>query len=455
MASIESLASAALKKAEKIGASQAEAFTMRTHGRSVYVESSKPRVAEDKLETGLGLKICLGKRIGYSSGTVNETKDVEEVVKEAFAIAKTNEEDPYFKSFPTATKLSGKIQNAYSESTAHIGLDDMVHNAMVAVKSAENTKNVRVPLGLIRIADYELQLVNSLGVDFNHKASMVFSYFKSKASVGDNAGEGIEKEWSTDISRIDFEGMGKSIAEKAIATMQAESFKGKSELTAIIVPTELEGFFMPIMLATSAEQVNKRRSPWANQLGNKVADDKLTIHDDGRYPGGIRSALADDEGVETSRKAIVEKGRLSAFIYDSYNAGISNVRATGNGFRRGTRSMEGAFARPAACSYANMVVTPGNKKLSELIASIGKGVLIEGFASPEVNQYTGGFGCEVRDATLIEGGQMTKHVRHALLTGNIFEALKNIHDVTSETKIVENTVLPSMAFSNVTLIGQT
>ncbi len=455
MASIESLASAALRKAEKIGASQAEAFIMRTHGRSVYVESSKPRVAEDKLEMGLGLKICLGKRIGFASGTVNETTDAEEIVKEAFTIAKTNEEDPYFKSFPASSKLSGKIENVYSESTARIGLDDIAHGAMAAVKSAESTKNVKVPLGLIRIADYELELVNSLGVNFYHKATMVFSYFKSKASVGDNAGEGIEKEWSTDISKIDFENMGKSIAEKAVATMQAESFKGKNDLIAIIVPTELEGFFMPVGLATSAEQVNKRRSPWANQLGNKVANDKLTIHDDGRYPGGIRSTLADDEGVETGKKAIVERGRLSAFIYDSYNAGIADVRATGNGFRRGTRSMEGAFSRPAACSYASMVVTPGTKKLNQVVTGIDKGVLIEAFASPEVNQYTGGFGCEVRDATLIEGGKLTKHVRHALLTGNIFEALRNIHDVTSETKIVENTVLPSMAFSNVTLIGQT
>jgi PmbA protein len=449
------LASAALKKAEKTGADQAEVFIMRTHGRSVYIESSKPRVADDKLETGLGLKVCLGKRIGFASGTVSETTDVEEVVKEAFSIARTNEEDPYFKSFPTAVKLSGKIQNVYSETTAQIRLDDIVRNAMVAVKSAENTKNVKVPLGLIRIADYELHLANSLGVGFSHKATMIFSYFKSKASVGDKAGEGTEKEWSTDISKIDFEEMGKSIADKAIATMQAESFRGENNLTAIIVPTELEGFFLPIEFATSAEQVNKKRSPWANQLGNKVADDKLTIYDDGRYPGGIRSALADDEGVETSKKTIIEKGRLMAFIYDSYNAGITNVKATGNGFRRMTRSVEGAFARPATCSYASMVVKPGSKKLTDVISGVDKGVLVEAFASPEVNQFTGGFGCEIRDATLIEGGQLSKHVRHALLTGNIYEALKNIHDVTSETKIVENTVLPSMAFSNVTLIGQT
>ena len=65
-----------------------------------------------------------------------------------------------------------------------------------------------------------------------------------------------------------------------------------------------------------------------------------------------------------------------------------------------------------------------------------------------------GFGCEVRDATLIEDGKLTKPVNHALLTGNIYEVLKNIFDISDQTKIVENTVLPSIAFSNNTLVGQ-
>ena len=47
-----------------------------------------------------------------------------------------------------------------------------------------------------------------------------------------------------------------------------------------------------------------------------------------------------------------------------------------------------------------------------------------------------------------------KTVKHALLTGNIYEVLKNIFDISNQTKIVENTVLPSIAFSNATLVGQ-
>jgi len=454
---LESLASTALKMAEKKGANQVEAFVIGTHGRSVYVENSKPRVADDKTEVGLSLKACLGKHVGSSSGTINVNKIslMEEIVNEALSIAKTTEEDPYFKSLPTGEgKFSGQVEGAYSEETCRISLEEIVAKAMNTVKTAEKTKNVRVPLGLIRLADYSLHVVNSLGVNFSHKGTMVFSYFKSKAAVGDKAGEGIERAWSTTISKLDFENIGNSIAEKAVATMKAESFKGESNVTALVVPIELEGLLSVVEHATSSEQVNKKRSPWVNKLGTQVASEKLTVWDDGRYPGGVRSALADDEGVETSKKAIIGGGKLQSYIYDSYNANIAGVKATGNGFRRGTRSIEGAFAFPTGCSYANMVVNPGNKSLNDIVSRIDKGVLIETFASPEVNPVTGGFGCEVRNATLIEGGQLTKHIKHALLTGNMYEALKNVFDIGEETKIVENTVLPPLAFSNVTLVGQ-
>jgi len=453
MSSLESLASTVLKKAERLGASQAEVFILKTHGRSVYIESSKPRVADDKSETGLGLKVCLGKRVGFSSGTVNKTS-VDEIVNEALSIARTTQEDPNFKSFPGGGKISGRLEGAYSEETSQIGLEEVVAKAMDTVKAAEKTRNVKMPLGMIRLADYSLHVVNSLGVNFSHKGTMVFSYFKSKAAVGESAGEGIEKEWSTSISKLDFEKMGNSIAEKAIATMKAESFKGEKNVKALIVPVELEGLLSAVEFATSAEQVNKKRSPWSNQMGAKVASDKLTVWDDGRHPGGIRSALADDEGVETSKKAIIDRGKLQSYIYDSYNANITGVKATGNGFRRGTRSIEGAFAFPTMCTYANLVVKPGNKSLDDIVSQIDQGVLVETFASPEVNAITGGFGCEVRNATLIDDGQLTKHVKHALLTGNLYEALKNVFDIGAETKIVENTVLPPIAFSNVTLVGQ-
>jgi len=451
---LDSLASSVLAKTEKGGASQAEAFILDSHIRSVYIEDGAPRLADDKLERGLGLKACIRKRIGFSSGVISNVRSAEEIVNEALSIAKTTKEDSDFHSFPSGGEVSGEIKDVFCEETAGITTEEIVAGAMIAVRAAEKNEGVKVPLGLLRLAKYSLHVSNSLGVRFHHRGTMIFLHFTAKATQGEKVGEGVEKVWSTKISSIDFESIGNSIAEKALKTLEADAFRRELKGTAVINPVETAGLLNSVKFATSSEQVNKGRSPWSKKIGTKVASQEFTVIDDGTYPGGIKSAVADDEGVKTTKKPIISNGILRSYIYDSYNANIMGVKATGNGFRRGTRSIEGAFASPVNCAYSNMTIKPGNKSREEIISQIDKGVLVERFASPEVNPITGGFGCEVRNATFIEGGQLTKHVKHALLTGNMYEHLKNVVGVGNDVKIVGDIILPTIAFSGATLIGQ-
>jgi PmbA protein len=454
MSTLSSLAKTALKKAEKAGATQAEAFVLDSHIRSVYIEGSSPRLADDKTEKGLGIRAFVQKRVGFSSGIVSNATSAEQVVDEALSIAKTTKEDPSFLSLPHGGHISGEIRDVFSKETSEMTSEEIVVAAMTAVKAAEKNKDVKLPLGMVRVAEYSFQVSNSLGVDFSHKGTMIFLYFTAKATRGDVAGEGVEKAWSTKFSTIDFERIGTSIAEKALRTLESKAFKGKMEGTAVIDPVETAGLLDSIQFATSAEQVNKGRSPWSGKIGAEVASQQVTIVDDGTLPGGIRSAVADDEGVKTTRKPIISNGVLKSYIYDSYNANIAGVKPSGNGFRRGTRSIEGTFMFPINCAYSNMVVEPSKQSREQMIRKIDKGILIERFASPEVNPVTGGFGCEVRDATLIEGGQLGNHIKHALLIGNIYEQLKNVVSIGNDVKFVGDTVLPTMAFSGITLIGQ-
>lgn len=451
---LDSLASKVLARAEKKGATQAEAFILDSHIRSVYIEDSVPHLADDKQQRGLGLKTCIGKRVGFSSGILCNPESDEEILDEALSIARTTREDPDFQSLPCGGEVSGQIKDVFCEEISEISTEEIVAAAMTTVRTAEKNEGVKVPLGLLRLAEYSLQVSNSLGVRFHHRGTLVFLYFTAKAAHGDSVGEGLERLWSTKISSIDFETIGNSIAEKALKNLRAETFRGELEGVAVIVPVEAAGLLSSVEFATSSEQVNRGRSPWTRKIGTRVASPKLTVIDDGTYPGGIRSAVADDEGVKATKKTVISNGVLKSYIYDSYNANIVKVKSTGNGYRRGTRTVEGAFASPVTCEYANMIIKSGNENREQLVSEIDKGVLIERFASPEINTITGGFGCEVRDAIIIEGGQLQNHVRHALLTGNMYKGLTEIVDIADDVKTVENIMLPTIAFSGFKLIGQ-
>ena len=208
-----------------------------------------------------------------------------------------------------------------------------------------------------------------------------------------------------------------------------------------------------VTIATSGEYVNRRMSPWIGKLDQEVASQSLTIIDDGRLKGGLRSALADDEGVPTTRKYIIERGVLKNYLFDSYNANISGVESTGNGFRRGITSVEDAHTRITSCSSSNIIIEPGEKDLDSLISEIDRGVLIYKFAYPQADPITGNFGLEVRNAVLIEDGSLTIGIKHALLTGNMYEALRNISGIGKKQYKYENYLIPYMRFSGLQLIG--
>jgi len=157
--------------------------------------------------------------------------------------------------------------------------------------------------GLIRTNIFEFHVMNSLGVDFSHKATNVFVHFLAKK----NMGEGIIKRYSTSLSNIDWKGAGIELYENTMLASKAKPFKGSMKLDAIIEPMELAGMLTAVLAAVNGENINRRRSPWINKIGEKVASEKLTIVDDGRMKGGIRSALADDEGYQQQENRLLKE----------------------------------------------------------------------------------------------------------------------------------------------------
>jgi predicted Zn-dependent protease len=178
-------------------------------------------------------------------------------------------------------------------------------------------------------------------------------------------------------------------------------------------------------------------------------------------PSGLASGVVDDEGSATRDRTLIQAGTLKGFISDMYHSSLVGM-PPGNGFRRAVATVEGAYTRPAEPYLSNLVVEPGSKALDDLIADVDRGVYVEKFAAPEVNPFSGSFAMEVRNATLIEQGGLTDHVKVALLTGNFFEGLKNVVGIGKDPMASHAfltmpgcSYVPPMAFDGFELVGQT
>ncbi len=451
---VSDIASDLVVKSEKSGASQAEAFVVFSKTSSVYIDDNIPKITDKKDELGVGLKFIIGRKVGFTSSTLL-TESVKDVVSRAKSIAENSSEDPKFVSLPDPKKPSGSFDRFYDSATGEADVDVLLERVMLIVDGAVND-HVSVPNGVLRSSSVKFHVANSLGVDAKSKSSMVFGYFTAKAGDGNGVGEGVQRCWSRTLGNIDFAQIGSKLQSQALDVIKAKGFNEKWEnVVGVLAPSEGSEMLASLVgFATSAENVNRKASPWTDKVGDALAHKSVTISDNGLSELGLLSALVDDEGTPMQSTSIIEKGVLKSYLYDSYNANMVELKSTGNGIRRGSRDAQGSFSTPAACATTTLEVPKGSKSFDKAISEIDKGVYVEHFAWPQVDPMTGAFSNEIRNGQLIENGELTTKIKYALLVGNLYEALTREVVFTSELEVHGKRVMPTMAISGAEIVGQ-
>jgi len=67
---------------------------------------------------------------------------------------------------------------------------------------------------------------------------------------------------------------------------------------------------------------------------------------------------------------------------------------------------------------------------------------------------SGAFSNEVRNARLIEKGELTKQVKYLLWVGNLLESIKGEMMIGSDLEIHSRRIMPTMAFPGTEIVGQ-
>ncbi|MEZ4813060.1 MAG: TldD/PmbA family protein [Caldisericia bacterium] len=201
--------------------------------------------------------------------------------------------------------------------------------------------------------------------------------------------------------------------------------------------------------------VYKGVSPWKDKVGQKIADEKLSIYDDGTIDWLEVSSPFDCEGTPAQKTAIIENGVLKSFIADKVTASRLGISPTGNGFKRGGGfdSSNNIDATPITAS-SNNIITPGNKKSEDILAGMDEGILVDSLlgtmmGNPLSGMLSGniGLGFHVKD------GKVLGRVKDAMLTFNLFTAIQDsILEISSDaegiTSWAGNCLNPWMLFDN-------
>jgi len=448
---IRALARKAIGTARKEGASQAEVFAVSAVTRAAYVDDGRIKIVEEKSDQGIAMRVLKGRKLAQSSSSCSTAGEAEACARTAARLADRSPQTRNYERLPSPGRVTVTVNNRDPavSSTDPVALAEL----MKAAVGAALDHGAKVPKALLRTATIESTVMNTNGVEVTNLSTLVYAELNAMAE-GAPAGEGICNYSSPWLGGFDPEAIGRKVAEQAKAARGAKPLEGTLKVPVLIAPSELADMLDgSVSFSVSAENINRKRSAWGELLGQRVASEALTVTDDPSDPRGPLSAPYDDEGVPTAVRPVIEDGVLRNFLYDSYNAAAAGRPGSGNGVRRRATDAQYLFQSPLGCGHLNLVVKPGTRSPERTIASLGEGVVVEKFAFPTVNPFSGAFALEVRLARLVKDGGEVGAIKHALLVGNIYEGLRNVREVCSDAATVGSMVLPTVAFDGFEVIG--
>ena len=181
-----------------------------------------------------------------------------------------------------------------------------------------------------------------------------------------------------------------------------------------------------------ADAVSKRASVYADLRGHRVASPLVTLVDDGTLQGQWGYLAVDDEGQESGRNVLIEKGVLTDYMWDYLRSRREGRASSGNGRRQ-------SYQHLPMVRMTNTYLLAGESDADEIVAQTPYGVYVAQLGGGQVNTATGDFVFGMTAAFLIEDGKITSPLRDCNLIGNGPEVLQRVDAVGTDFSMTPGT----------------
>lgn len=403
-------------------------------------QKSNLEFAKEEINFGIGIRVIVNNKLGFAY-----TSDIEKIgdlAKKAISNAKLSGKDENF-CFSEQSRPA-KVNNIYDTKFENIQIDEYTDFLESIINICEE-EGCEPTSGGFSSSLVENLIVNSNDISVSNK-STGFAAF-----IAINAEKGSEKSTAYDsVSSCLFDLNGEKLARDT-CKIAKDSIGGVNidtgDMNVVLDYHGAVGLLNTFINAFNADNVQRGRSILADKIGNQIVDKNLSIYDDGAFDGGLNSCICDDEGTGSEKTTLVENGVLNGFIYDCYTAkkaNDENITSTSNGFR-------GSYAGTPSVGPSN-VIFDFAKKID--IAEIDNGFLAtDVLGAHTANPISGDFSVEANNAFLIENGEISKPVKKAMISGNIFNVLSNCEGIGSEIRQYGPFIIPKILCKDLRVVG--
>jgi PmbA protein len=240
------------------------------------------------------------------------------------------------------------------------------------------------------------------------------------------------------------ESVGRTAARRALRRLNAVKVDTQ-KVPVVFEPRVARSLLDHIFEAVHGMSIYRHESFLAGMLGEKVANENLTVVDDGTIPGLFGSSPFDDEGVPSRRTVVIERGVLKSYLLNSYAARKLGMKTTGNAAR--------GLAGNAGIGHGNFFAEKGVQTPEQIVAGIPNGFYVTELIGFGVNVVTGDYS---RGAAglWIRGGELAYAVSEVTIAGNLKDMLAGLEALGSDLEFRGSVAAPTIKIGEMTVGGR-
>lgn len=415
-----------------------EVFHVQSHDTPAIFEANRLKLLKTRETTGIALRIIKNGKIGFAATT--NMNNIEGLINAATEVipfgAKAHLEFPPNHRYPSVDSHDPEVDRISSDEMIHMGqmLIDTIRRANPKVQC-----DGRITKGMSTIT-----ILNSNGAHMSYTKS-VFGVSIEGTLVRGSDMLFVGDSQSSCRPIRDTSSVRKSVEYQIdCASSIAPALTGS--LPVIFTPQGVaETILGPLLAGFNGRTILQGASPLVSQFGKQIVDERFSMWDDPTIPYRPGSAIADDEGVPSQRKALIDRGFVSSFLYDLQTAGQAGTTTTGNASR--------SLVSPPSPAPTVLLIDEGNISYYDMVKDIEDGIIVERLlGSGQGNVLSGDFNANVLLGYRIKHGDIIGRIKDTVISGNSYDVLNNISGIGNDARwLGGNVKTPSIMCSNVSV----
>lgn len=438
----------ALAEAKRAGASEAEVMLERTRVMSVQVREAAPESVKQANRRGLGLRVFVDQKPALVYTSDFRPEALVSIANKAVALAKFGVAD--------ASNVLAAPSGAYAETAALKLFDpaiasmtpDAAQKLAIEAERAGLAADPRVTKSQgasCSATRGETWIVNSKGIEATYESTGVtLSTTMLAPDEGGKQQIGGDGDSQRELAKLRTpEQIGREAARRAGELVGARKIP-TTKMPVLMHPDVAAGWIQNLFGAFSGDQVFKKASFLTEKRDQSIGSALVTIIDDGTMIGAVGTAPFDAEGVPTQRLALLDKGTVRNFVYNTRWAIKAGAKSTGNAAR-------GYNSSPGIGSH-NLYIENGVTPLVELMKSLDRAFYIVDTGAFGYQPNTGGWSYQAK-GHWIEKGVIVHPVSEVTLASDSLAMLKGVTHVANDLVFSGSINSPHLLIDEMTLSG--